>query len=289
MYKNFFDLSEKNNNVMSHQVKRDALIVECQLNDNEAPISPLFSFENCPVKVSFTDCPVEERKRFYNSNCIMPISVGLGLKVHEGTKFLGILKLINASFRSFTILLDDSIQRYTMRILSDLSDTELYKKAIREGDLWLQRNKHIIDLATIPYKIVRWDDWVNHPRYLEHKKIVEALHQSDDSYRQAFNDTIEEFLMRFRKNIEVGSGKKFDEEYAYQSCLLYLKEECSVMCLWASELYDFEVYPTGRNKAMIATYQKIIQHNFPEHLKSVSLHFRKYKNFLKHENLKTYA
>ena len=250
-----------------------------------------FSFENCPVKVSFTDCPVEERKRFYSSHCIMPISVGLGLKVCEGSEFLGTLKLINASFRSFTILLDDSIQRYNMRILSDLSDEALRNQAIREGDLWLQRNKSIIDLVSVPYNIVRWDDWANHPSYLEHNKIVEALYQSDEWYRAAFEDTIEEFLSRFQKNIASDDAKikKFDYDYAYQSCLLYLKEECSVMCLWAQALYDFEVYPTGRNKAMMATYEKIIKPNFPDHLKSVSLHFRKYKKFSNNEGLKFHS
>ncbi len=269
----------------SLNVKNNPLI-SGQHND-----ASFFSFENCPVRASFTGCSIEERKRFYSSHCIMPVSVGLGLKVCEGSKFLGTLKLINTSFRSFTILLDDSIQRYNMRILSDLSDEALYNQAIREGDLWLQRNKHMIDLTTIPHNIIRWDDWANHPDYLAQNKIVEALYQSDECYRAAFEDTIEEFLNRFKKNIEGDAAKieKFDDEYAYQSCLLYLKEECSVMCLWAQALYDFEVYPTGRNKAMMATYEKIIKPNFPDYLKSVSLHFRKYKKFSNNEGLKFHS
>lgn len=245
------------------------------------------NFADCPIKVSFTDCPVEDRKYFYKSNCIMPISVGLGLTVHEGNKFLGTLKLINSAFNCFTILLDDSIQRYTMRILSNSSDEEIYAKAIREGDLWLERNSCILELSTIPYNIKRWDDWLNHSDYQNSREIIDKLYKTDHEYRSAIEETIKEFLVRFKKNIKEEDLYKFNHDYAYESCLLYLKEECSVMCLWAKESYDFEVYPTGRNKAMIATYNKIIAPN-TNYLKSVSLHFKKYKNIM-NQNQEIYA
>jgi len=124
MHNNFFNITETKNDRLENgnKVKSDPLI-SAQHNEGS-----FFSFENCPVKVSFTDCPVEERKRFYSSHCIMPISVGLGLKVHEGSKFLGTLKLINASFKSFTILLDDSIQRYNISSSRRMNMTQIFAK-----------------------------------------------------------------------------------------------------------------------------------------------------------------
>ena len=70
-----------------------------------------------------------------------------------------------------------------------------------------------------------------------------------------------------------------DKEFAFDCCLEYLLEECAVMCLWAHEGYDFELYPTGRNLAMKATYECIIKESCPGKLVSVSLHFKKIPNY----------
>ena len=126
-------------------------------------------------KVSFKSCPVEYRKNFYNSSCLMPISVGQ--KIHEGEKFGATVKLVNDSFKSCTVLLDDSIQRHTFKISDNDSDTNLYKKALKEGDLWLERNKKVFKQFTISYKILRWDDWTQHPNFSKWHNIVKELYK----------------------------------------------------------------------------------------------------------------
>jgi len=227
------------------------------------------------VKVSFYRCPIANRRDvFKQSKCIMPISVGQNLKVHEGEKFLATMKLINNSFKSCALLIDDSIQRHTMKIQSDLPAKALHAKAVMTGDDWLNDNKYIYEQLTIPYTIIRWDDWLTHPNFEGYYELVCNLYERDNQYQEAFHNTIEGFIARYKNKVE---ATLFNYNRAYKCCVKYLKEECAVMCLWADEGYNFEVYPSGRNEAMKATYERIVLSRHPNLLVSVSLHFKNLK------------
>ncbi len=223
------------------------------------------------VKASFKENPAEERKLFPKSTCLMPISVGQA--VHEGAKFEAVIKLINASFKHCTILVDDSVQRHTIGIMNDASSEELYQLAVEEGNAWLMRCDQAIHQLTIPYEILRWDDWYTNINYTNsHQRVLNEYHHNEH-YKNAIHANIEDFLSRYLKNF---SGLPVDYDRAFLLCLDYLIEECAVMCLWTEKEYDFEVYPSGRNKAMAATYQFLIKPLFPQFLKPVALRFKKY-------------
>ena len=70
--------------------------------------------------------------------------------------------------------------------------------------------------------------------------------------------------------------REYNRQQAFDNCLQYLKEECSVMCLWAMEKYDFEVYPSGRNRSMEATHKRLIKPANPNLLKIVGIRFKKH-------------
>lgn len=224
------------------------------------------------TKASFRECPVDDRKKFSDSKCIVPISVGQ--KVHEGEKFLATIQLINASFQACTILVDDSIQRFTLKIDEPHSSLEkLHGDALEHGNKWLERSKQTHELLSISYEIMRWDDWRTHQDFKKAYERVENLYNTDELYRNAIHANIDDFLSRYGSRVDDGN---FDKQHAFDCCLQYLKEECTVMCLWALGEYHFEVYPSGRNKAMAATYEKIIKPSHPNLLKSVALRFKKY-------------
>ena len=224
------------------------------------------------TKAYFKKCPVIERQRFKQSSCIIPISVGQQLEVHEGEKFAATLEIVNASFKRCTLLIDDTVQRHTMRIFSSASEDVLYKEALLEGDDWLERNATILQNLNIEYNISRWSDWLNHPNYLSQHEIVTELYNKDHQYKQSIDTSINEYITRVLKRRLI----KFDLELAFNCCLKYLLEECTIMCLWSQENYDFELYPSGRNQAMKATYEHIIKlNNYSGKLVSVSLYFRK--------------
>lgn len=223
------------------------------------------------VKASFRENPTEERKRFPQSTCLMPISVGQS--IHEGAKFEAVIKLIGSAFKHCTVLVDDSVQRHTLSIIKQENPDKLYQLAVQEGDDWLARNHNALNKLAIPFEIMRWDDWFNTAGYLPSYNKVKQLYDSNVSYREAIHANIEDFLSRYLKNflhIEV------DKDRAEALCLDYLLEECAVMCLWTEKFYDFEIYPSGRNKAMAATYEQLIKPLYPDYLRPVALRFKKY-------------
>lgn len=224
------------------------------------------------IKASFKDCPLEDRKIFYKAHCLMPISIGQ--KVHEGEKFIATMRLVERTFARCTILLDDSVQKYTLKIKSEEDLATLHQQAIEAGTAWLQKQKKLIlDKLSIPYTVIRWDDWLLLPEYAEnHKKIV-SLYNVNLIYRDAIDNTIKDFLDRYAAHDTIS----FDYDKAHDLCLAYLLEECTVMSLWVKGGYDFELYPSGRNEAMLATYEFFIKSQYRNLLKSVSLRFKKYK------------
>lgn len=223
------------------------------------------------IKASFKGNPAAERKLFPTSHCLMPISVGQ--KIHEGDKFTAVIKLINQSFQRCTILVDDSVQRHTIGITNQGNTEVLYKIAVEEGDAWLVRNQDAIVLLEIPYQIMRWDDWFNKPQYIDSYLRVKQQYDTNQDYKKAIDANIDDFLTRYLSNFP---ELVIDYERAVALCLTYLLEECAVMCLWTDGAYDFEVYPSGRNKAMEATYEQLIKDLFPDYLKPVALRFKKY-------------
>lgn len=227
--------------------------------------------DNRIIKASFRENPPEERKLFPQSTCLMPISVGQA--IHEGAKFAAVIKLINASFKQCTILVDDSVQRHTIGIMNHASPEELYQLAVTEGDLWLKRNQMAYEELTIPYDIMRWDDWYNSPNYINSHLRVKNEYDTNESFRQAIHANIDDFLTRYLSRF---NPEEIDNERAFRLCLDYLIEECAVMCLWTEKAYDFEVYPSGRNKAMAATYHYLIKPFYPEYIRPVALRFKKY-------------
>lgn len=227
--------------------------------------------DNRIVKASFRENSPEERKLFPQSSCLMPISVGQS--IHEGAKFEAVIKLINNSFKQCTILVDDSVQRHTIGIMNHVSPEELYQLAVTEGDEWLKRNEMAYSQLTIPFDIMRWDDWYNSANYINSHLGVQNEYDSNELFRQAIIANIDDFLTRYLSRYDQND---IDPERAFRLCLDYLLEECAVMCLWTEKNYDFEVYPSGRNKAMAATYHYLIRPDFPDVLKPVALRFKKY-------------
>lgn len=233
-------------------------------------VTPVMTLANKILKASYKDCPVLDRKAFKQSSCLLPISVLQ--PVHEGEKLKATIELIGRTFKTCTILIDDTVQRHTLKIsYPALSDSELYQIAYHDGDLWLNRNKDIYEKLPIPYNIIRWDIWRLHHNFTKQLQVVTELYNINTAYKHAVDLTIAEYLRRSKKN-----GKIFDYEFAAAICLDYLKEECAAMTLWIENSYQFELYPTGRNKAMTATYTHLIAPNYPKLLRSVALRFKKY-------------
>ena len=228
--------------------------------------------DNRILKASFRECPISDRKIFSKSKCIIPISVGQA--VHEGKKFLAAMKLIDASFSACTILVDDSVQRHTMAIDHLGGADELHKLAVEVGSDWLERNQSGYKDLTIPYDIMRWDDWLAKDTYKASYERVKKYYSESSLYQNAIHANIDTFLSRYLGRLP--NKSHINDDRAFSLCLDYLLEECAVMCLWVENKYEFELYPSGRNEAMAATYEHLISPFYPDYLRPVALRFKKY-------------
>lgn len=214
-----------------------------------------------------------ERKNFNQSRCMFSISVGQ--QSHEGEFFSKTIDLINANFKSCVMIVDDSLQRHTMALEHSQDADYFYNISIREGDLWLERNRTVFERLNSLEKVVRWDYWLKHKEFNARKAIIESMIATNAAYAEAFNVSIQDFVEKYRKrnnninNADIDRAKKLSYDFVL--------EECTALCLWTELECNYEVYHGLHNEAMRMTKEIFIFPNRPNLLKAVTLGFRNYK------------
>jgi two-component system, OmpR family, aerobic respiration control sensor histidine kinase ArcB len=224
-------------------------------------------------KVSFTNASAEQKKSFKDSRCIITISVGQ--PPHEGEKFQATLDLVNKSFKGCMIAVCDTLQRNSRAITkANKTPEDLYEISKKEGDKWLERNKKAIESLTIPCRISRWDEWLNHKDFKDYQKKVDELYENDKEYAKSLNTAIGDYLERVFNHNNIKDISSEGEKW----CLKYLKEECAAMCLWFYENYEFDLYSSGRKQAFSMTYEKLIPSQYQRFSAPIGLRFKKSEN-----------
>jgi hypothetical protein len=224
----------------------------------------------------------EDKKKFSQSQCLLTISVGQ--EVHESEKFETTVDLINSSFDSCILLIDDSLQRHTMALYSGEDADFFYNASIKAGNEWLEKNKKYYEKLTILKKIIRWDDWLQHEKYLEQQTKIKDLIEKNKSYKEAFSLTIDDFLKRNHERLS--RRNNYNLQRAEKLCLDYLIEECTALCLWVEMNCTFEVYPGRRNLAMAETHKHFILTKDVDLLHAVGIKFKNRKQ-LKAQQFRT--
>jgi hypothetical protein len=191
------------------------------------------------VKVRFV-CAQEYKSRFANSSCLLSISVGQAK--HEGEKLKATLKKVNETFANCTIMLADSLQRFNLKINSpNLSYKKLHADANKLGNVWLERNNEIIEKSlSIPFKIIRWDSFLNHPDFKLNRKLVEVMYNENAVFRRLVFNCIKEYMLRLHKNPDLNLNPINLLKYSTE----YIMEECAAKLTFSKLGFDFEIYPT---------------------------------------------
>ena len=147
------------------------------------------------LKVVFKNTTNEQKLKFKDMQCLLLISVGQ--ESHEEERFSATIDLVNSSFGSCIILLYDSIQRYSMALNSDKNVNDFHGKAVKQGDLWLNRNKKYYDRLTMLKNISRWDTWIQHHDFLHQRECLLKTIKSDSSYKTIFDSTADNYINRY--------------------------------------------------------------------------------------------
>lgn len=213
------------------------------------------------TKVSFRGV---DKAELAKRSCIVHISVGQAY--HEGDKFIATMDLINETFRSCKIMVCDTLQKHSLKIMDPaLSDDDAYQKALLLGEQWLERNSNAYSYLDIDVEIYRWDQWLRHPEYSIYRAEVENLYKENSDYRAAIHATIEKFLTR--QNMS-------NNTTAFNLSKIYILEECPILIpLWAKTGCEFVVYPRFRTPAMAKTYQYFLGDKNIDLLREVALKF----------------
>ena len=190
------------------------------------------------TRARLINVPLEDRQYLKARTCIFPVSVGRD--DFEDRRLKATLETINSSFKECTIAICDTLQRYTLEIENpEKSEQELYELSLLNGDQWLDRNRSIIESCIkIPYKIIRWQDYLKSPKFKEYLKESLDFYYSDDKYRAVVKEAINSFLER--------RGKKncSDEiDTCFETSLKYLMEEYAVSLGWMETKFDYHIYP----------------------------------------------
>ena len=222
-------------------------------------------------KASFRHTTSEQKKRFKESKCILPISVGQ--EYQDGEKLVASLKLINNNFKEVVILVNDAIQWYNDAIVSlQESEEKLFNIAKVRGDEWLDRNKKFFDqYLSINKKIVRWEYWITQKNFkFFHEKVLN-LYRDNDSYKDIIEQNVLTYVSRFKKR-----NANLDEERAFNMSLKYLLEECASVCLWVNEKCEYLLYPYEINRSVVATRKYLIEPLYPNLLLEAPFRLRGY-------------
>ncbi|KTD23916.1 hypothetical protein [Legionella maceachernii] len=206
------------------------------------------------------------------------ITISVGQPNHEGDKLLSTLIAANKQFSFIRIMVCDSLQRHTMKITSPLSIEELHDISVQLGSEWIERNNMYIKALTVPYHISRWDEWLYHPDFNYKQRVISDLYLNDSSFKSSILDTVNEFITRNPERLLV------DSQTAFNLSRDYLLEECAVMLLLADEEFEYEIYPSQRNKALDYVYQAVISKVNSKLMQAVSIKFKNISyNEIKHE------
>ena len=185
-----------------------------------------------------------------NKVCVLPISVGQ--RYHEGINLISTIDLINKSkFKKCVLVVADSLQRHTIKILENIEKGEAEKKSKNEGKKWVDRNSKIINKISLNFEIKFWDEWLKSDSYKLKKIIFEKNFLKSEFLKSEFFKTSKFYLDRLLKNNYI---KEINSE-KLEFSLEYLKEECTIMSmLWISEGFDYIIYPSDMTPAISASF-----------------------------------
>ncbi len=191
------------------------------------------------VKTYFSNLDKELLNSQDNSHCVVPISVGQ--KYHEDKRMESTLDLINRSFKKCTILVCDTLQRYShFSMINDKTFEEVTEYSLKAGDEWIKRNQPYIDKLTIPTVVERWDMWLDHKEFNNYKHQINSLYLTDDDFKRVLDGAVLKYVERLfiRDN-------NADLEKAKEMSMQYLKEESAIFFLATkTNNFNYFIYPT---------------------------------------------
>jgi len=170
----------------------------------------------------------------------------IGVSLHSpnltGEGLRAIVSWVNkeGGFKCFKVGLTDSLNRHNYMVQHGMNEEEAHREALRQGDLWIEENKPILDSLNIPYQLVRWDYWREaYPDTIrEYTNMFRRAFESDYVLRAAIRNDVANF---YERRLKTPLSEVSPE--AIQKSVDYLIEELAVYSKIYEEYPSTKMYP----------------------------------------------
>lgn len=198
--------------------------------------------------------------------------ISVGQHYHEGQKLLATINLINKHhLSSCKIIIADTLQRHNH--FNYMNKNDAYNYTLKQGKLWLVRNKSILEKLKMPYTVEHWDDTIKHPAYQEEKALLMEYYHFNADLQNAIFQTINSYIMRKQRRDSSLT------QLSWRNCFNYIIEECPVIVsLAARDGFDYIIYPNDRTTAMTKAYNYLVSNRYPNKAQWLSLRFKRRAN-----------
>ncbi len=195
--------------------------------------------------------------------------ISIGQEYYEGPKFESIIELINTcDFESCTVMIAGILQRHNY--MNSMTEKLAIEAAINNRNSWMERNKRILSKLEAPNSIVYWDEHLaNKDFFIEHLNMLKDAYAHDVDIKTSIDRTIEKYFIR-RHDILANHS----QDLAFKNCLNYILEECVIlMPMWASQGYDYIIYPKKMTDAMQMMHKKFVLKQYPDKVRWLPVRF----------------
>lgn len=180
------------------------------------------------------------KKVDFASNDVASISVSLHNPNHNGDKFKYIIEWVNEQpfFTRCQVDLSDTLYRHNYMMTNKaLNEMQAYLKARRNGSEWIEKHKVYLDKLNIPYEIIRWDKWLDHPEFNDLVLVFKDYYRTDFNFKEAVDAQVYSFFAR--KDI----SKEEVPSRALQHSADFLLEELACHTIMYNETPAVKIYP----------------------------------------------
>lgn len=182
----------------------------------------------------------KEWKRF-NSVCL---AISVGKEQHEGVNLAAAVDMINHMNKPCLLRMSDTLQRHNI-ISNNISSETAYNLALSRGDDWLKRNAATLAQLRQETTILRWNDIIRDPEFVETHKAFSHLASKNMGFMAAVQSDIEKFMAR-RKHLT----EKEAALYRAHS-FMFIIEEIAGQSLMSRKYPHANLYP-GKNLESIS-------------------------------------
>lgn len=177
---------------------------------------------------------IRMRGTSWHTHPLLCLSVSVGQSKHEGHELRAAIDWIGATGKPWIIDLSDTLQRHN---LLGQPLPAAHAEMQRRGDQWLDCNADLLARALHAPEIVRWDRWLDDPRFAETHAAVRRAAATDAGFASAIAHDVEKFTAR-------GDGRQ------RAASIAFIWEECAALSLLGRDYNCCRIYPGHELQAL---------------------------------------